>query len=80
MDKHLKKKKLQFGEKRTDKHFEKQQNAVWRKHERAIDASSESRQVDSFRHCNLVQPSSKLAAEASIRNPAATSLFASTIL
>ena len=41
MDKHLKK-KLQFGEKRTDKHFEKQQNAVWRKNERAIDASSES--------------------------------------
>ena len=59
---------MQFGEKRTDKHFEKQQNAVWRKNERAIDASSESRQVDSFRHCNLVQPSSKLAAEASIRN------------
>ena len=59
---------MQFGKKRTDKHFQKQQNAVWRKNERAIDAPSESQQVDSFRHCNLVQPSSKLAAGASIRN------------
>ena len=25
------KKQMQFGETRTDKHFEKQQNAVWRK-------------------------------------------------
>ena len=24
---------MQFGEKRTNKHFEKQQNAVWRKNE-----------------------------------------------
>ena len=68
MDKHFKKKANAVWRKRTDKHFEKQQNAVWRKNERAIDASSESRQVDSFRHCNLVQPGSKLAAEASIRN------------
>ena len=28
-----KKKQMQFGEKRTDKHFQKQQNAVWRKKE-----------------------------------------------
>ena len=27
----FKKKQMQFGETRTDKHFEKQQNAVWRK-------------------------------------------------
>ena len=25
-----KKKQMQFGEKRTDKHFEKHQNVVWR--------------------------------------------------
>ena len=31
MDNFFKKKQMQFGEKRTDKHFEKQQNAVWRK-------------------------------------------------
>ena len=34
MDNFFKKKQMQFGEKRTDKHFEKQQNAVRRKKER----------------------------------------------
>ena len=34
MDKHFKKKQMQFGEKRTDKHFEKQTNVVLGKNKR----------------------------------------------